>query len=96
MTSYKVNFGLNALFKIWVTTSNQGRKSACYFWPGSDVNITRYPDYYYKYDGSVDNEERMYQALDWLDLPREERLVLAFITCVRFVAERIERLLLKR
>ncbi|XP_076799396.1 venom phosphodiesterase 2-like [Clavelina lepadiformis] len=58
---------------IWVTTSNQGKISACYFWPGSDVNITRYPDYYYKYDGSVPNEERMYQALEWLDLPADKR-----------------------
>nr|XP_002120081.1 venom phosphodiesterase 2-like isoform X2 [Ciona intestinalis] len=58
---------------IWVTTSNQGLKSATYFWVGSDVNITRYPDYYKTYDGSVPNEERMYQALDWLDLPKQER-----------------------
>nr|CAB3242642.1 venom phosphodiesterase 2-like [Phallusia mammillata] len=58
---------------IWVTASNQGLKSATYFWPGSDVNITRYPDYYFKYDGSVPNEERMYQALDWLDLPTGQR-----------------------
>jgi len=58
---------------IWNTVSNQGLKSACYFWPGSDVNITRYPDYYYKYDGSVPNEERMYTGLEWLDLPKEER-----------------------
>uniref|UniRef100_H2YLL8 SMB domain-containing protein n=1 Tax=Ciona savignyi TaxID=51511 RepID=H2YLL8_CIOSA len=58
---------------IWVTTSNQGLKSATYFWVGSDVNITRYPDYYYVFDGSVPNEERMYQALDWLDLPPQDR-----------------------
>ena len=31
------------------------------------------PNYYYKYDSSVYYEERMYQALDWLDLPKEER-----------------------
>jgi len=58
-----------------VTTSNQGKISACYFWPGSEVNITRYPDYYKKFDVDVDNEERMYQALEWLDLPAEERFV---------------------
>nr|XP_039256745.1 venom phosphodiesterase 2-like [Styela clava] len=58
---------------IWVSASNQGLKTAAYFWPGSDVNITRYPDYYYQYDGSVDNEERVYQVLDWLDLPEIER-----------------------
>lgn len=61
------------LQQIWNTVSNQGLKSACYFWPGSDVNITRYPDYYYKYDGSVPNEERMLQALRWLDLPVDQR-----------------------
>ncbi|CAK8697231.1 unnamed protein product [Clavelina lepadiformis] len=58
---------------IWVTVSNQGKKSAAFFWPGSDVNITRYPDYYYKYDGSIPNQDRMYQALRWLDLPAEKR-----------------------
>jgi len=48
-------------------------KSAAYFCPGTDVNITRYPDYFNKYNKSVDNEERMYKALDWLDLPESER-----------------------
>ncbi|XP_078481521.1 venom phosphodiesterase-like [Ciona intestinalis] len=58
---------------IWVTTSNQGLKSATYFWVGSDVNITRYPDYYYHFDSSVPNEERMYTALDWLDMSVPDR-----------------------
>nr|XP_039265727.1 venom phosphodiesterase-like [Styela clava] len=58
---------------IWVTASNQGLKSASYFWVGSDVNITRYPDYYYPYDGSVPYEDRIYQVLQWLDMPVEDR-----------------------
>jgi len=59
---------------FWITTKQQGKKSACYFWPGSDVNMTHgYPDYWELYDGSVPFEQRMYGALDWIDLPKDER-----------------------
>ncbi|XP_039265266.2 venom phosphodiesterase 2-like [Styela clava] len=57
---------------IWVTASNQGLKSASYYWVGSDVNITRYPDYYYPY-GSDPYEARIYQVLKWLDMPAKDR-----------------------
>ncbi len=60
--------------QLWITAKKQNKKSACFFWPGSDVNITGgYPDYWELYDGDVPFETRMYGALDWLDLPEKDR-----------------------
>ena len=62
--------------QMWITSKKQDVKSACYFWPGSDVNITGgYPDYWELFDSKVGAEKRMYGGLDWLDLPKEERFV---------------------
>jgi len=68
---------------IWNTVSNQGKKSAAFYWVGTDVNITRHPDYWFPY-GSIKNEERMYQALDWLDLPVGQRpsILMLYISIV--------------
>lgn len=59
---------------IWVSVVKQGKKSATYFWPGSDVeiNATR-PTYYKEYNGSIPFEVRVDQVLEWLDLPLSER-----------------------
>ncbi|GFW51106.1 hypothetical protein TNCV_3593881 [Trichonephila clavipes] len=59
---------------IWVSAEKQGKKSATYFWPGSDVEIngTR-PSYYREYNGSIPFEIRVDQVLEWLDLPLSER-----------------------
>uniref|UniRef100_H2ZDI4 Uncharacterized protein n=1 Tax=Ciona savignyi TaxID=51511 RepID=H2ZDI4_CIOSA len=69
---------------IWVTARRQGKKSAAYFWPGSDVNITMYPNYYRTYNLSVSHEERIHQVLGWLDLPAEERpdVIVAYVSAV--------------
>nr|XP_002124677.1 venom phosphodiesterase 2-like [Ciona intestinalis] len=69
---------------IWVTARKQGKKSAAYFWPGSDVNITMYPNYYNTYNKSVSHEERIYQVLDWLDMPESERpeLIVSYASVV--------------
>ena len=69
------NENFNFIFnQMWITARDQGKKSACYFWPGSDVNQTAgYPDYWQLYDGNVAFETRMQGALNWLDLPQEER-----------------------
>ena len=72
---------------MWLTSRKQGKKSGCYFWPGSDVDLDPTdetkgrPDYWELYDGTVPFEKRMYGALKWLDLPAEERfdLFLAII-----------------
>ncbi|MCC5946125.1 MAG: alkaline phosphatase family protein [Bernardetiaceae bacterium] len=70
---------------IWTWAQRRGIKTASYFWVGSDAAIGgNYPDYYYKYDGSVPNEERVDQVVEWLKLPKEERprLILLYFSDV--------------
>lgn len=59
---------------IWVTAENQGLKTLCNFWPGSEAEIkdTR-PTYWTEYDGSVPNEDRVDLVLQYLDKPQTER-----------------------
>ena len=59
---------------IWIQAGKAGMVSASYFFVGSEANVQGlYPTYYYPYDGSVKNETRVRQALDWLNLPEKER-----------------------
>jgi alkaline phosphatase D len=59
---------------LWVLAEQQGMRTACYFWPGSEAEIrgTR-PAYYLKYDENVPNDARVEQVLEWLRLPAEQR-----------------------
>jgi predicted AlkP superfamily pyrophosphatase or phosphodiesterase len=59
---------------IWVTAEKQGQKTAPFFWPGSEAEIsgTR-PTYWKPYDGKTSNEARVDTILSWLDLPPGER-----------------------
>jgi alkaline phosphatase D len=59
---------------LWSLAEQQGMRSACYFWPGSEAEIQgERPTYYLKFDGKVPNEQRVAQVLDWLKLPPERR-----------------------
>ena len=59
---------------LWVLAEEQGMKSACYFWVGSEAPVKGVrPSYYYLYDGSVPNQKRVDQAIDWLKLPEKDR-----------------------
>lgn len=59
---------------IWNTLNKQGKKSATYFWPGSDAFIEDgQPTYWMKYDGTKPYNARIEQVVDWLMLPEEER-----------------------
>lgn len=59
---------------LWVTAQKQGMLSATFFWPASGAEIEGVrPAYYYNYDGSVSNEQRVKQVIDWLKLPEIER-----------------------
>lgn len=59
---------------LWVLAEEQGMRSACFFWPGSEAEIQgERPAYYLHYDGKVPNEARVKQVLDWLQLPPERR-----------------------
>ncbi|XP_045136923.1 venom phosphodiesterase 2-like isoform X2 [Portunus trituberculatus] len=59
---------------IWNTVGRQGKKSATFFWPGSEADIEgRRPDYWKHYDNSISYEKRVSKVLEWLSLPPEER-----------------------
>ncbi len=59
---------------IWVLAEQQGMRSACFFWPGSEAEIqgTR-PSYYLKFDEKVPDHARVQQILQWLQLPPQQR-----------------------
>ncbi|XP_033738206.1 uncharacterized protein LOC117325827 isoform X2 [Pecten maximus] len=59
---------------IWITAKKQNKKTATYFWPGSDVNISGvYPDYWKPYKSSAGYPERVSEVLDWLTLPEDQK-----------------------
>lgn len=59
---------------IWITAEKQGVRAATMFWVGSAAEIGgRRPSYWRPFDGSVPNQARVQQVLDWMDLPLAER-----------------------
>ena len=59
---------------LWVLAEQQGMRSACFFWPGSEADIQGVrPTYYMKYDAKYPNADRVAQVLAWLQLPPEQR-----------------------
>src|SRR5271170_3498190 len=59
---------------LWVLAEQQGMRSACFFWPGSEADILKTPPtYYMKYDAKYPNRQRVEQVLAWLQLPAERR-----------------------
>jgi predicted AlkP superfamily pyrophosphatase or phosphodiesterase len=59
---------------LWVLAEQQGMRSACFFWPGSEADIQEVrPTYYMKYDARFPNAQRVAQVLAWLRLPAAER-----------------------
>ena len=59
---------------IWVSAENQGLKTLCNFWPGSEAEINGVrPSYWIAYDGNVPNVERVETVLRYLDKPAKER-----------------------
>lgn len=59
---------------LWVLAEQQGMRTACFFWPGSEAEIQGMrPSYYIKYDDALPGEKRVDQVLAWLRLPPEQR-----------------------
>ncbi|HUG11692.1 MAG TPA: ectonucleotide pyrophosphatase/phosphodiesterase, partial [Opitutaceae bacterium] len=59
---------------IWLTATRQGRKSASYFWPGSEADIGgEYPTWWHHFDYSVPFENRLQELMRWLTLREPER-----------------------
>jgi predicted AlkP superfamily pyrophosphatase or phosphodiesterase len=59
---------------LWSLAEQQGMRSACLFWPGSEAEIAgKRPSYYLKFDDKIDDKKRVDQVLAWLALPPEQR-----------------------
>lgn len=58
---------------IWITAEKQGRRSACYFWPGSEVLGEVRPTIAKKYDYSIPFEKRLDELVGWLQRPEDKR-----------------------
>lgn len=57
---------------IWSTLKRQGKRSATFFWPGSEVD-EHHPTYWYYYNESVPFTHRVQKVLSWLDQPPDSR-----------------------
>jgi predicted AlkP superfamily pyrophosphatase or phosphodiesterase len=65
---------------IWVTAQRQGRRTAAYFWPGSEAPIGGiHPTWYRRFDPTVPNRERVDQVLAWLRLPADSAPALVLL-----------------
>lgn len=59
---------------LWVLAEQQDMLSASYFWVGTEAEIQGIrPSVYFPYDGSVSNEDRIHQVIDWLEWPEATR-----------------------
>jgi ectonucleotide pyrophosphatase/phosphodiesterase family protein 5 len=59
---------------IWETAKKNGKVSASYFWPGSEISQKdRHPDYFERYDQNRPYKERVNGVLQWLSLPAAKR-----------------------
>ena len=70
---------------IWTLAEMQGMLSASFFWVGSEAPIEGIlPTYLYPYDGSVPNDFRIEQVVDWLELPANKRphMITAYFSLV--------------
>ena len=59
---------------IWVSAENQGLKTACYFWVGSEADVQGLrPSIWKEYDRSVSYSARIDSVITWLQLPCPQR-----------------------
>ena len=59
---------------LWSLAEQQGMRSACLFWPGSEAKIAgERPSDYLKFDDKVDESARIDQVIDWLKEPESNR-----------------------
>ncbi|WP_396596122.1 ectonucleotide pyrophosphatase/phosphodiesterase [Dokdonia sp. R86516] len=59
---------------LWVNANSEGMVTASYFFVGTEADIQGvHPTYYYNYDGKVTNQERVDQAIKWLEMPEQTR-----------------------
>jgi len=65
---------------LWVLAEQQGITAASFFWVGSEADVQGVrPTYWKRYDGSIPNQKRVDQVLQWLSLDAGERPQLIFL-----------------
>lgn len=77
---------------LWVNAAKQGMVTASFFFVGSEADIQGYhPTYHYKYDGSISNETRVEQIINWFELPEDKRphLITAYFSDMDDVGHRV-------
>jgi alkaline phosphatase D len=59
---------------LWSLAEQQGMRTACFFWPGSEAEIAgQRPSFYLRFDPKFPDEARIEQVIGWLKLPPEQR-----------------------
>ncbi len=59
---------------IWETAKKNGKITASYFWPGSELkDEPRQPDYFERYVHTRPYDERIKRVLEWVGLPAAKR-----------------------
>ncbi|MBI2518683.1 MAG: alkaline phosphatase family protein [Opitutae bacterium] len=59
---------------VWITAEQQGVRSACFFWPGSETeNHGARPSLFRPFEGKMPSNDRVDGLLAWLDLPAGQR-----------------------
>ncbi len=59
---------------LWSLAEQQGMRSACFFWPGSEAEIAgKRPSYYLHFDDHFPDDARIEQVIAWLRLSPEQR-----------------------
>ena len=59
---------------LWSLAEQQGMRSACFFWPGSEADIAgKRPSFYLHYNDGLDDHLRIAQVIAWLNLPAADR-----------------------
>jgi predicted AlkP superfamily pyrophosphatase or phosphodiesterase len=59
---------------LWVLAEQQGMRTACFFWPGSEAEIAGgRPSYYQRFNNKYPDGQRIDQVIAWLHLPSAER-----------------------
>ncbi|MGC1658963.1 MAG: ectonucleotide pyrophosphatase/phosphodiesterase [Candidatus Acidiferrales bacterium] len=59
---------------LWSLAEQQGMRSACFFWPGSEAEIAgERPEFYLHFNDKFPDDKRIDQVIAWLKLPPAER-----------------------
>jgi alkaline phosphatase D len=59
---------------LWSLAEQQGMRSACFFWPGSEAEIAgKRPSFYLHYTTNYPDDKRIDQVIAWLKLPPAQR-----------------------